>query len=121
MNRTIPEGTAVIMSPYVMHRSARYFSPEPDKFWPERWISQDPTIVTDRSAFIPFSTGQANCPGKPLAIVQLRYTVASIVRAFDVEFADGYDAARWEKELEDRFVTVNGELPVKLTPRKVAS
>lgn len=121
MNRTIPEGTAVIVSPYVMHRSPRYFSPNPNKFWPERWIFEDPTVITDRSAFIPFSTGQANCPGKPLAIVQLRYTVASIVRAFDVEFADGYDAARWEKELEDRFVMLKGELPVKLTPRKISS
>ncbi|KAF5329576.1 hypothetical protein D9619_009005 [Psilocybe cf. subviscida] len=116
---TIPEGTAVVISPYVIHRSPHYFSPNPDKFWPERWISQDPGIITDRSAFIPFSTGQANCPGKPLAIVQLRYTIASIVRAFDAEFADGYDAARWEKELQDRYVVVKGELPVKLTSRKM--
>ena len=37
-----------------------------------------------------------------------------IVRTFELSFEDGYDPLRWEEELLDRFVIVNGKLPVKL-------
>lgn len=34
----IPEGTSVTVAPYVLHRHPAYFSPDPDTFWPERWL-----------------------------------------------------------------------------------
>lgn len=38
----IPEGTAVTVleAPYVLHRQPPYFAPDPDPdtFWPERWL-----------------------------------------------------------------------------------
>ncbi|KAF8968763.1 high nitrogen upregulated cytochrome P450 monooxygenase 2 [Flammula alnicola] len=114
----IPEGTAVLVPPYVLHRNPRYFSPDPERFWPDRWISQDPNIVLDRTAFIPFSAGPANCPGKPLAIIELRYLTCLLARTFDMTFADDYDHSQWEKDLVDRFVLLKGKLPVKLNVRK---
>ena len=113
-----------------MHRDPRYFSPYPDKFWPERWLSQEKkaelsalegkdgmTVITNSSAFIPFSVGPANCAGKNLALIEMRLVVALVVHKFDLQFADGYDPARWEEELQDFFVTKLGDLPVKLTAR----
>lgn len=34
----IPEGTAIVVAPYVLHRQLAYFAPDPDTFWPERWL-----------------------------------------------------------------------------------
>ncbi|KAJ3508424.1 hypothetical protein NLJ89_g5763 [Agrocybe chaxingu] len=102
---------------YIFHRDPRYFSPRPDEFWPDRWISKDPSVVLNRAAFIPFSVGPANCPGKPLAIMELRYITCLVVRTFDMSFADGYDPAHWEEGLFDHFVMLKGELPLKLRAR----
>ena len=74
-------------------------------------------MVTDRSAFIPFSTGSAGCVGKPLALVELRVVIASLVQAFDMRFAPGYDAKQWEEDFQDYFVARKGELPVVLSCR----
>ncbi|KAF4611795.1 hypothetical protein D9613_003715 [Agrocybe pediades] len=126
----IPEGTAVLVSPYIMQRAANHFSPDPDTFWPERWLSAE-NIKTDQdthsrdnfifnsAAFIPFSSGPANCPGKPLAMIELRYLTCLLVRTFDFDFADGYDHRNWEKDLVDRFVMLKGELPVTMKRRKL--
>ncbi|THH05653.1 hypothetical protein EW145_g4639 [Phellinidium pouzarii] len=42
-DRFIPEGTAVVIPPYVISRDSRYFSPAPDSFWPERWLH--PSVI----------------------------------------------------------------------------
>ena len=115
--RFITEGTAVQVPPYVIHRDPRYFFPNPNKFWPERWLKEDPNIILERNAFIPFSTGSANCPGKPLAMIELRLMTYLIVTTFELSFEDGYDPSRWEEELLDRFVMDKGKLPVKLKKR----
>ena len=118
--RIITEGTAVKVPPYVIHRDPRYFYPNPDKFWPERWLKQDlknVNIILERNAFIPFSTGSANCAGKPLAMIVLRLMTCLIVRTYELSFEEGYDPSRWEKELLDRFGMVRGKLPVKLKRR----
>ncbi|KDR74013.1 hypothetical protein GALMADRAFT_99754 [Galerina marginata CBS 339.88] len=134
----ISEGTAVLVSPYVIHRCPRYFSPDPDRFWPGRWLSQDPSVVVDRAAFIPFSTGPANCPGRlhrhlfqvpatflpfdgVLAMVELRYLTCLVIRTFDISFSRDYDPTLWEENLVDRFVMLKGELPVNLRIRKAES
>ncbi|KAJ7821344.1 hypothetical protein B0H13DRAFT_1660398, partial [Mycena leptocephala] len=36
----VPEGTAVYVAPYT-HRRPRYFSPDPDRFWPERRLQNE--------------------------------------------------------------------------------
>jgi cytochrome P450 len=114
----------VQVPPYVIHRDPRYFFPNPDKFWPERWLKQDlddnnVNIILDRNAFIPFSIGSANCAGKPLAMIELRLMTCLIVRTFELSFEDGYDPSRWEEGILDRFLMVKGKLPVKLRKRVI--
>ncbi|PCH42796.1 cytochrome P450 [Wolfiporia cocos MD-104 SS10] len=114
----IGEGTAVFVPPYVIQRDPRYFSPDPDRFWPERWLAdRDPSVVLNTNAYIPFSTGPANCVGRPVALLALRIVLAYLVQRFEMRLADGYDPKRWGDELRDFFAFQKGALPVVLTPR----
>ncbi|KAI3597833.1 cytochrome p450, partial [Moniliophthora roreri] len=99
----LKEGTAVQVPPYVLHRDPRYFSPDPQKFWPERWIraGEDPKIVLELGAFVPFSSGPANCAGKRLALLELRVVLALLISRFELSFATGWDVRNWEKNLRD--------------------
>ncbi|KAF9007014.1 cytochrome P450 [Cyathus striatus] len=116
----LPEGNAVQVPPYTIHRDPRYFFPRPEQFWPERWLSEDGEVIVDRAAFIPFSAGQANCAGKTLAMMEMRYAIAILMRNFDMRFEDDYDPIQWERNLVDRFVFAKGKLPVRVTRRKLA-
>ncbi|KAJ7251442.1 high nitrogen upregulated cytochrome P450 monooxygenase 2 [Mycena rebaudengoi] len=119
----VPEGTAVYVPPYALHRDARYFSPDPDRFRPERWLQDESkphgstTMNTDRSAFIPYSAGPMNCAGKLLAQLELRLVVATLVQKFDMSLEPGWDRANWEKDLEDFFAFKKGALPTRIKPR----
>ena len=135
-DKFIPEGIAVNVAPYSLHRDPRYFSPSPEEFIPERWLpskakrvfargadtSKDlkPVIsefITNTAAFIPFSTGPANCVGRNLAIVEMRMVITLLVQRFEMRLADGYDPREWFENTNDWFVVKTGQLPVILTPR----
>ncbi|KAF9269320.1 high nitrogen upregulated cytochrome P450 monooxygenase 2 [Marasmius fiardii PR-910] len=113
----ISEATAVYMPPYAIHRDPRYFSPNPDVFWPDRWLSTTKDVTLNQAAFIPYSTGPMNCVGKALAQVELRAVIATLVQRFDMDLEKGWDRSRWERELEDWFVMKKGVLPVRIRLR----
>lgn len=139
----IPEGTAITIAPYAMHRDPRYFFPDPDVFRPERWLSEGSGSAADSygsdekdeggtpianhgfrhntAAFLPFSTGPAICAGKNLALFEMRLVVSYLVCFFNVcgDAAAGYDPARWDGDLQDWFMLRTGRLPVVLTPRRL--
>ncbi|KAJ7706876.1 cytochrome P450, partial [Mycena rosella] len=117
----IPEGTAVLVPPYTMHRDPRYFSPNPDSFMPERWLVADnedaPEFLLNQDAFIPFSFGPANCVGRNLAMLEMCMVLAYVMRTFEISFEEGYNQERWEATLGDYFVLHKGSLPVVLNAR----
>ncbi|KAF9261026.1 cytochrome P450 [Marasmius fiardii PR-910] len=113
----ISEDTTVYIPPYAIHRDSRYFSPNPDVFWPDRWLSTTKDVTLNQAAFIPYSTGPMNCVGKALAQVELRAVIATLVQRFDMDLEEGWDRTRWENELEDWFVIKKGVLPVRLRLR----
>ncbi|TDL19581.1 high nitrogen upregulated cytochrome P450 monooxygenase 2 [Rickenella mellea] len=131
----VPGGTALIVPTYSLHRDKRYFSPAPDMFWPDRWLFpsgtlvEDPSkanvkhekvpLVTDHSAFIPFSVGPANCVGKNLAQVEMRMIVSLLVQRFEMRLIDEYDPKDWERKLEDRFVLKKSILPIVIKDRSI--
>ncbi|KAG8219853.1 cytochrome P450 [Butyriboletus roseoflavus] len=119
-NHYVKEGTHIQVPPYVLHRDPTYFSPKPDEFWPDRWILETQDLqefVLDRSAFIPFSMGPANCAGKPLAMLELRAIVSLLIMHFDIEFEDSFDPKTWMESLKDYFILESGKLMVKLRVR----
>ncbi|KAJ3541828.1 hypothetical protein NM688_g6036 [Phlebia brevispora] len=125
----IPENTKVSVNAYTMHHDVREFSPIPDIYWPDRWLSIErytlpsgevvskDQVVTNRGSFLPFSYGPQNCAGKSLAIMEMRAVVCALVQAFDIQVAKGYDLDSWEKNIEDVYITNRGPLLVNVTPR----
>jgi len=129
----IPGGNNIYLNYYSIQRDSRYFSPEPERFWPDRWLSpegrramDDPSrlfdpntpVIHDLDAYLPFSYGTRVCVGKTLAQMEMRIVAASVVQKFDMEVADGYDIKRWDKDLQDFYVYTAGPLPVRLTERR---
>lgn len=117
---------------YSLHRDSRNFSPMPDKFLPERWLSSeeqialepaifqnDREIIHNTSAFIPFSFGPSMCVGKNLAMQEMRMVICMMMQRFDMNFPPDYNATLWEESLEDFFIFKKGVLPVVLTVREV--
>lgn len=115
----IPEDTQIYIPPYSLHRSAEYFSPSPDKFDPDRWLrDQKPDEVLNVAAFIPFSYGAANCVGKSLAWREMLMVTSTLVKKFDIRFADGFQSENWLGNLRDVFITsIGGPLLVVISRR----
>lgn len=121
----IPEGNQIRVHTYSVHRDSRYFS-HPDTFWPERWLIADgrapapadvENFAHNTEAYIPFSGGPAGCVGKPLALLEMRLVLSHVLQNVNLRFAEGWDASKWEKNVEDLHLIALGELFVTLERR----
>nr|BAL05147.1 cytochrome P450 [Phanerodontia chrysosporium] len=119
----VPEGTQTRLHFWSIHRDPRNFS-HPEMFWPDRWLIAeglqecvDGKLVHNPNAWLPFSFGPSNCVGKNLALQEMRMLVCHLVQRFNFRFADGYDPAQYERDWQDRFVVMIGQLPVMIERR----
>jgi len=76
----VPPGTNVGMSSYMMHRDLDHF-PNPDSFDPERWTDPVASRKLDRY-LVPFSKGQRQCIGMPLAYCEIYVTLGTLFRRY---------------------------------------
>jgi cytochrome P450 len=53
-----------------------------------------------------------------VALQEMRYVLAVLVRHFDFRLADGYKAETWIEQLEDHFTWTHGPLWSIVTPRQ---
>ncbi|KAB2099215.1 hypothetical protein AG0111_0g12460 [Alternaria gaisen] len=80
---TIPRGTPVTQSPYLLHMDPTIY-PDPFAFRPERWI-ENPKLTRYLFAF---GRGSRNCLGMNLATSELYLGLALIWRKFQFEIYD---------------------------------
>ncbi|KAI0690887.1 high nitrogen upregulated cytochrome P450 monooxygenase 2, partial [Cerioporus squamosus] len=107
----LPPGTVVYLPPWVLQRDHRNFT-FPDVFWPERWLiasgqlryeaarlppaangpakrgRERPDFVHNDAAFTPFSVGPMNCPGKGLAMLEMRTVIVALMKNFEFKLRD---------------------------------
>ncbi|MCC7463717.1 MAG: cytochrome P450 [Gammaproteobacteria bacterium] len=81
---TLPAGTDVMFSPYLLHRHPRYWQ-APEAFRPERFLADDPR---QRHVYIPFGAGPRRCLGEEFSLYEMSVHVARSARHLLVRPAD---------------------------------
>jgi cytochrome P450 len=81
----VPAGTAILFSPYVMHRHPLYWD-HPERFVPERFI---PAKVSRRPSclYFPFGGGPRTCLGNHFAVTEMQVVTALLTRRFRLHLA----------------------------------
>lgn len=63
---SIPKGSLVLASQYVIHRDPRFWN-DPETFLPERWESESVKEATQKFTYFPFGAGVRRCIGEGFA------------------------------------------------------
>lgn len=83
-----PSGSTMLMSQWVMHRDARYYS-DPDAFRPERWLAG----LADQlpaGAYFPFGDGPRRCIGQGFAMLEAAIVIATLAQRFTFRLLSGH-------------------------------
>ena len=83
-----PAGALVIMSPYVMHRDARWF-PDPERFDPDRWTPEFKAALPP-FAYLPFGGGARRCIGESFAWMELVLVASTIAQQWRLTPVPGH-------------------------------
>jgi len=75
---TVPAGSVVLMSQYIMHRDSRFF-PEPERFDPERWTPEH-QAERPKFSYFPFGGGARVCIGEQFAWMEGILLIAAIAQ-----------------------------------------
>ena len=105
----IPPNTRLVIPPYLMHRSPRYWQ-NPEEFRPERWLGGDGAATTPYThpyAYLPFSAGPRNCIGYRFATMEAKLILAPLIRTFRFELIP---------ELRHKDFTLTSYITVKAKP-----
>ena len=106
--RTVPAGTMVIVSPWLLHRRSESWS-DPLEFRPERFL--DPGAA--RSGYLPFGQGPRLCIGREFALGEMVLVLSRLLTAYRVEVPEG-----WTRPAPRAQVAVHpyGGMPLVVTP-----
>jgi len=87
-------------------RQEKYFS-HANEFRPERWIEKerDPSWKHEAKALLPFGGGARMCPGKTLAMVEMKCVLAMLCRNFEVQKPK--NEIRWKEEFRFSAVPID--------------
>jgi len=80
----IPEGSALMVSQWVVHRSERWYD-NPDTFDPDRWAPQRRS-ERPRFAFFPFGGGPRHCIGKAFSLLEAKIILAEICSRYELGY-----------------------------------
>lgn len=109
----IPEGTLVLISPWLLHRDPRSW-PDPHRFDPERFLDAGPGEGDRHPAYLPFGAGPRLCIGRDFALAEAVLLLATLLRDRAVQRPVGVSAPKVEALVTLR--PRNG-LPIALVPR----
>ncbi|EFX88344.1 hypothetical protein DAPPUDRAFT_311475 [Daphnia pulex] len=83
---TLPKGLTVILNIYSAHRNPEVY-PDPDAFKPERFFPEN-SVGRHPYAFIPFSAGVRICIGYKYAMMELKVSLANLLRRLRFSVSD---------------------------------
>jgi cytochrome P450 len=83
----IPARSIILMSPYVMQRDARFY-PDPDRFDPQRWTTEQ-REARPKFSYFPFGGGPRVCIGEPFAWMEGALLIATIAQQWRMRLVAG--------------------------------
>ena len=79
-------------------------------------------LIHNTDVFLPFSLGPQACPGKNVALMEIRAALCAMLQRFDfkeVKDGEGYDdVEKWESRITEVYITLRGPLRVVLSDRR---
>jgi cytochrome P450 len=84
---TIPAGSSILMSQYVLHHDSRYYE-NPKQFNPDRWTEEFKTHLP-RFSYFPFGGGIRGCIGEPFAWMEGVLIIATIAQKWTMHLVPG--------------------------------
>ena len=86
-NRTIPQGSLLIVIPWLLHRHRRWWD-QPDHFIPERFLPEN-AARRERYSYIPFSVGPRVCAGQAFGLTEAILCLATLAQRARLRLAPG--------------------------------
>jgi cytochrome P450 len=114
--RTIPVGTQVIVSQWLVHRDPRWW-PRPEAFDPDRFLPEL-AKTRPRFAYFPFGGGPRVCIGSHFAMLEAVLMLALIASRFEVELLP-FEQLRFAPSVT--LQPKGGGVRVRFQPRSSAS
>ncbi|KAM7348107.1 cytochrome P450 4s3 [Cochliomyia hominivorax] len=83
----VPKGVSVNILTYAVHRDEQNF-PNPEKFDPSRFLSKENDLHP--FSLVAFSAGARNCIGQKFAMLELKCSLAYLLRNFELLPVEGF-------------------------------
>lgn len=124
----LSKGDWVNVNSFVVQNLSENWGEDVAEFKPERWLNEGDALASaaayggagvtkEDMLFLPFAAGPRNCIGMNLAMLEIRATVAQLLKRYTFRFAD----ERWADEAfaMERSITLRpkGHLPIILQLR----
>jgi cytochrome P450 len=114
----VPQGTliwAVLRHDSV---SERHFA-RPEAFEPERWLqrAEQPLSSAAKRSAMPFGSGPRMCPGRYLALLEMKMAMAMLLSSFDIEAVETPDGG----PAEERMAFTTNPVGLRMRLREAAS
>jgi len=88
---TVPAGSIVLMSQYVMHHDPRYY-PDPFRFDPDRW-TPEARASRPQYSYFPFGGGVRRCIGDGFAVMEAIMVLATLAQTWRLKHVTGHPVA----------------------------
>jgi enediyne biosynthesis protein E7 len=108
----LPSGAWVFISPWSLHRNARWF-PDPNRFDPERF-SEEANRTPPPFSYIPFGAGGRRCLGESFAELEGLLILATIASKVRLRLVDG------QAIQPEPVMTLRPDVPVQMIVQRVA-
>lgn len=99
----IPKGTRVLINVWSIGRDPDAW-PNPDEFYPERFIGTKIDVRGHDFQLLPFGSGRRGCVGLQLGITVVRLVLAQLIHCFDWELPAGVSPA--DLDMSEKFSLV---------------
>ncbi|MCI0481321.1 MAG: cytochrome P450 [Candidatus Dadabacteria bacterium] len=107
---TVPAGADIYMCQFVIHRDGRFY-PDPLKYDPERWGSEEDSRLP-KFTYFPFGGGPRRCIGEPFAWMEGVLLIAAIASRWKMSLAPGH------RVVPDPLITIRPKYGMRMVVEK---